>query len=102
MASDTARIAWFVPGIISSGSIEPSGKSSPATASRAQKTPRSRRLASIGLIDGSADHLTSVTSLKIGRYIATTMPPTTTPRNTIIIGSSREVRAVTAESTSSS
>src|SRR2546425_3788083 len=47
-------------------------------------------------------HLTSVTILKMGRYMATTMPPTTTPRKTIIIGSSNEVSAVTAASTSSS
>src|SRR2546425_9324804 len=43
-----------------------------------------------------------VTSLKIGRYMATTRPPTTTPRNTIIIGSSSAVSAPTAVSTSSS
>jgi hypothetical protein len=39
---------------------------------------------------------------KIGRYIATTMPPTMTPRMTIISGSIRESRADTATSTSSS
>jgi hypothetical protein len=39
---------------------------------------------------------------KIGRYIATTMPPTMTPRTTIITGSMRERRADTATSTSSS
>ena len=39
---------------------------------------------------------------KIGRYIATTMPPTTTPRTTIIIGSISERSALTATSTSSS
>ena len=44
----------------------------------------------------------NVTSLKIGRYIATTSPPTTTPRKTIINGSSSDVSAVTAVSTSSS
>src|SRR5262249_62337045 len=47
-------------------------------------------------------HFISVTRRKIGRYIATTRPPTTTPRNTIMMGSSRDVRAVTAVSTSSS
>jgi hypothetical protein len=39
---------------------------------------------------------------KIGRYIATTMPPTTTPSTTIIIGSINESSAPTATSTSSS
>jgi hypothetical protein len=39
---------------------------------------------------------------KIGRYIATTMPPTTTPRNTIINGSSKDSNPLTAVSTSSS
>src|SRR5216684_1677800 len=32
---------------------------------------------------------TALIMSKIGRYILTTIPPTTTPRNTIIIGSSR-------------
>lgn len=40
--------------------------------------------------------------LKIGRYIATIMPPTITPRNRIIIGSSMLSRPDTATSTSSS
>jgi hypothetical protein len=42
------------------------------------------------------------TMSKIGRYIDTTMPPTTTPRNTIIIGSIIASRPDTAASTSSS
>ena len=41
-------------------------------------------------------------SSKIGRYIAMIRPPTTTPRNAIMIGSISEVIADTAESTSSS
>ena len=45
---------------------------------------------------------TTAPSLKIGRYIATTRPPITTPRNTMMIGSSRLVNAVTASSTSRS
>ncbi len=40
--------------------------------------------------------------LKIGRYIETTRPPTTMPRNAIMIGSMSEVIAPTAWSTSSS
>ncbi len=39
---------------------------------------------------------------KIGRYIATTMPPTMTPSTTIITGSIRESSDPTATSTSSS
>src|SRR5690606_31006640 len=39
---------------------------------------------------------------KIGRYIATIMPPTMTPRNRIMIGSSSASRPDTATSTSSS
>ncbi len=38
----------------------------------------------------------------IGMYIEMTMPPTTTPRNRMIIGSISEIRLATAESTSSS
>ena len=38
----------------------------------------------------------------IGMYIATTMPPITTPITTIITGSRMDVRAETAASTSSS
>ena len=34
--------------------------------------------------------------VKIGRYIATTINPTVTPKNTIIIGSKSAVRFVTA------
>jgi hypothetical protein len=40
--------------------------------------------------------------LKIGMYIAITIPPMTPPRTTIITGSINEVRASTAASTSSS
>ena len=47
-------------------------------------------------------YCTAFTISKIGRYIATTMPPTMTPRTTIITGSMRESRAPTATSTSSS
>ena len=39
---------------------------------------------------------------KIGMYIAMTMPPTTTPRTAIMIGSSSVSRPATAVSTSSS
>jgi len=47
-------------------------------------------------------YCTALIMSKIGRYIATTMPPTTTPRKTIIIGSRSESRPLTAASTSSS
>ncbi len=40
--------------------------------------------------------------LKIGKYMAIIIPPTTPPRNTIMKGSRRAVMASTAESTSSS
>ncbi len=39
---------------------------------------------------------------KMGRYMATIIPPTTPPRNTIMKGSSSAVMAPTAASTSSS
>ena len=45
---------------------------------------------------------TTAPSLKIGRYIATTMPPTSTPRITMMSGSSRLDSASTAASTSAS
>lgn len=50
----------------------------------------------------SSPYCTALIMSKIGRYIATTMPPTTTPRNTIMIGSSSESKPPTAASTSSS
>jgi hypothetical protein len=42
----------LVPGIISSGSSDPTGSSTPATPSLAQKTPRKSRFASIGFSVG--------------------------------------------------
>jgi len=54
-----------------------------------------------GLFDcASAIYCTALIMSKIGRYIATTMPPTITPRNTIITGSIRLRRPLTAVSTS--
>ncbi len=47
-------------------------------------------------------YCTALIMSKIGRYIDTTMPPTTIPRNTIMIGSSSDRRLLTAASTSSS
>ncbi len=45
---------------------------------------------------------TAFTMSKIGRYIATTMPPTTTPSTTIMMGSIKLSNALTATSTSAS
>ena len=47
-------------------------------------------------------YCTALIMSKIGRYIATTIPPTTTPRNTIITGSRSANNPLTAASTSSS
>src|SRR2546423_520313 len=47
-------------------------------------------------------YCTALTMSKMGRYIATTMPPTITPKTTIMTGSMSESRALTAASTSSS
>jgi hypothetical protein len=47
-------------------------------------------------------YCTAFTMSKIGRYMATTIPPTTTPSTTIMIGSMRESIVLTAASTSSS
>ncbi|MDB4971572.1 MAG: hypothetical protein JWN44_7261 [Myxococcales bacterium] len=52
--------------------------------------------------EDSTAYCTALIMSKIGRYMATTMPPTTTPRNTIITGSINESRFDTAASTSSS
>jgi hypothetical protein len=49
-----------------------------------------------------ADACTALIMSNIGMYIATTMPPMMTPMTTIMIGSSTEVSAATALSTSSS
>ena len=51
---------------------------------------------------GRSRYCTALIMSKIGRYIATTMPPTTTPRNTIMIGSISASSPPTAASTSSS
>jgi len=45
-------------------------------------------------------YCTALIMSKIGRYIATTMPPTITPRNTIMTGSIRLSSPLTAVSTS--
>src|SRR5690606_13286284 len=45
---------------------------------------------------------TTAASLKIGRYMATTLPPTITPMNTMIRGSIRLLNASTALLTSCS
>src|SRR4030065_397075 len=45
---------------------------------------------------------TTPANIKMGGYIAMTSPPMTTPRKIMSIGSTREVNAPTAESTSSS
>lgn len=45
---------------------------------------------------------TALIMSKIGRYIATIMPPTTTPRTTIIAGSTAAMSTSSALSTSSS
>ena len=47
-------------------------------------------------------HYTTEPSLKIGRYIAITRPPISTPRMTMISGSISDARPATASSTSSS
>ena len=53
---------------------------------------------------GRARYLVSMlpASSNTGRYIATIRPPTTTPRNAIMIGSIKAVMPATATSTSSS
>jgi hypothetical protein len=51
---------------------------------------------------GAGPYCTALIMSKIGRYMATTMPPTTTPRNTIITGSISASSPDTAASTSSS
>jgi hypothetical protein len=71
---------------------------------RRAKKRKPRQLA--GLSEGhfvrAADQPAAFTMSKIGRYMATTMPPTTTPRKTIITGSMSARRPETAASTSSS
>src|SRR5437588_813751 len=47
-------------------------------------------------------YCTALTISKIGKYIATTMPPTITPSTTIMTGSMSDSSALTAASTSSS
>ena len=61
-----------------------------------------RRRIRLRPLNGAAAYWTAFTMSKIGRYIATTMPPTITPSTTIIMGSSSDSSALTAASTSSS
>ena len=68
------------------------------TAGRIRR-PAPRYRPPVGL---SAPYCTAFIMSKIGRYIATTMPPTMTPSTTIITGSMRESSDETATSTSSS
>ena len=65
-------------------------------AARARGNPRALAF------PATRDYCTALIMSKIGRYIATTMPPTTTPRNTIMIGSRSDSSPLTAASTSSS
>ena len=56
---------------------------------RANEAGRISRFAPLALPDRPAAYCTAFIMSKIGRYMAMTMPPTTTPRNTIITGSMR-------------
>jgi hypothetical protein len=51
---------------------------------------------------GGGGHWITEPSLKMGRYMATTRPPMTTPRNRITIGSMRAIMLLTVWSTSES
>lgn len=55
-----------------------------------------------GMSRHTPDHCTALIISKIGKYIATTIPPTTTPNTTIISGSNSDNNALTAASTSPS
>ena len=67
----------------------------------ATKTGRIARFAPFPCPTASV-YCTAFIMSKIGRYMAITMPPTITPRITIMAGSMRERSALTATSTSSS
>ena len=70
------------------------------SARRHRKTPRrARRFRDIA---SRGAHQTTAPSLKIGRYMAMTRPPTSTPRIAMISGSSKLLIASTAASTSAS
>ena len=76
-----------------------------ASRGRLPKTYEPRAIARAGLVallrpSNRAAYCTALIMSKIGRYIATTMPPTITPRNTIMIGSMRLNKPLTAVSTS--
>ena len=66
---------------------------------RGPVSPLSRAGSPVGPI---AVYVSLLIKSKIGRYIAITMPPTTTPSSAIITGSSSVNRPATATSTSSS
>src|SRR6266404_3770833 len=83
-------------------SSAPTARTIAAVSSRARFSPQRDDRSTCDLGNQRSRYLTSVTSLKIGRYMATTSPPTTTPRKTIMMGSRSEVSVLTAVSTSSS
>ena len=64
--------------------------------------PKTRPAQSLSRCPAVSRYCTAFIMSKIGRYIATTMPPTMTPSTTIITGSMRDSRDDTATSTSSS
>jgi len=66
------------------------------------KTPPARPNQAGGASQEKAAYATVLIMSKIGRYIATIIPPTMTPRTTIMMGSMAESSASTAASTSSS
>ena len=87
LANEAARVA--------KGSTVPAG----AVGTEVAAAPLPQRAAQ-RTANPAINQPTTEPSLKIGRYMPTTMPPTTTPMKTMIIGSSRLERASTALFTS--
>ncbi len=79
----------------------PSGDS-PSGAQTTYWTIRLPSLLPALLIPCALPHFTVLIMSKMGRYMATIMPPTMPPRNTIMMGSIAASMAATAASTSSS
>ncbi len=69
---------------------------------RREKSPGARALVPLFRQYPPRRYCTALIMSNMGRYMATTMPPITTPITTIMIGSRIEVSALTAASTSSS
>ena len=99
LPSGTTVQLWTKPTVFVAGSPRNFPKMTNVTASKHERLISfARSLLTFGSVTA---HMTISLSLKMGRNIATTIPPMVTPRKLISRGSISEVRPSTVASTSS-